>query len=829
MDFQYVNSLIQLDDEGTNGEIRYAISNTWLNSLTTSITNNPIDNTDISEPFEFQDRSKVWILMSTVEKNVDAVFVSEKVWKTLEDHFKNKLSTPIHVKRIGAGVNHRWVPAIPICITDEMKIVYGLVFSDETANTVLERFEGSMGYDKDVCSLYYSNDGSTIKLDGNRSIFSIIPKQFCRIIVKSLRKNTGSNPLRGYAKHVSYHDTEANSQQNNDIFGSIESFPAETESESETDEPEPGAITMAQVGESQVLPLQLVEILSSKKGAGVVGLNNMGNTCFMNSGLQCLLSSPPLIEFFLSTSWRSMINKKNKDGTGGHVARGFGELIENAWSGKFRSIAPRDFKQAIQRFNPRFRGFAQEDSHELILSTLDGLLEDMNQNKKKTYVEVPELCKTRDEHARLYWEAHQSQIRHPIMADIQGQYYGSLKCTNCNGESHTFDPFMVLSLPIPSPKKVFRVVFVPRDGEPVEFGFVGSSDIVGSSLKRVIAEKLGINTSMFGLARMSQKRSYTYNYTSSYSSYSNRSPNRGKSSVEFKVIDSNERVEAARSYYSRPADSKLLAFETANSSTASPQHKVLAVHFGKRSRSSYGRTSYDKLSVAPVFISYTGQRDEINPATISDIIDPIIEIHGVDILGIKHVTGYNTDYFVAEIGSDSVSTLTTALTRDLNGVRKDNSVLESLGTKGISLRNCFEELSTPECLDTDETWKCPHCKQRVSPVKMTKLWSAPKMLTIQLKRFGANSSRYHRVDTDIDFPEVIDIAPFVEHPQQSTVYELYAVSLHHGSLGGGHYTAAVKHAVNRSWFYCDDSHVRSCDLNSVSGSAAYVLMYMRRE
>ncbi|KAK9668450.1 hypothetical protein RND81_13G061300 [Saponaria officinalis] len=451
-----------------------------------------------------------------------------------------------------------------------------------------------------------------------------------------------------------------------------------------------------------------------------------------------------------------------------------------------------------------------------------------------------------EEYADECWKNHKARNDSIIVDTCQGQYKSTLVCPVCDNISITFDPFMYLTLPLPSMvNRTMTVTVLHGDGSrlPMPYTVSVSKNGFCRDLTQALCTECCLrHDESLLLAEVYDHKIYRFLESPLESLFSIKDD---EHIVAYRIPKERTGLKRLEIVHRSP-DKKLLGsplvsylleecvtvsdIGIAIKSVLAPFKKAHVssrdIHCEKGSSSGSdlcdesengfldNAAGHNFASEFPLRLTVVDERSSNGEAIDDDYVknSPFMRI--------------TLNWTDEELDLYDVSDL-----EDLPEVCKSGFTAKKTRQEAISLFSCLDAFLKEEPLGLDDMWYCPHCKEHRQASKKLDLWRLPEILVIHLKRFSYSRYLKNKLDTFVTFPiQNLDLGKYVKSKEASNIpcmYELYAISNHYGGLGGGHYTAYAKLIDEDRWYHFDDSHVSSVNETDIRTAAAYVLFYRR--
>lgn len=177
----------------------------------------------------------------------------------------------------------------------------------------------------------------------------------------------------------------------------------------------------------------------------VVGLRNLGNTCFMNAVLQSLSNIQQFYYYFTQlpalndnhskNGKRSYFTRRFKGGDDILMAEELRKTLISLRQASKGAISPESLFTVIWKVVPRYRGYQQQDAHEFLRYMLDRL-----------HTELLNILPFSAASSSFIGSKGKSSI---VTTIFGGVLQNEVNCLFCGTESKKHDPFLDLSLDIP--------------------------------------------------------------------------------------------------------------------------------------------------------------------------------------------------------------------------------------------------------------------------------------------------------------------------------------------------------------------------------------------
>ena len=196
------------------------------------------------------------------------------------------------------------------------------------------------------------------------------------------------------------------------------------------------------------------DINKNRKEPILIGLNNIGATCYMNASLQCLSNTKKLTEYFL--------NHYKKD-SNKIMSNEYYEVLQNLWNkeNNNKSYSPNSFKDILGKENPLFAGIAANDSKDLINFLIERFHQELNIVNSENNINNnnPNENQPDQTNEQLILKLFIDEFKQKFNSPISNLMYGILEtksqCQGCNIIKFNFQVYSFLEFPLQEINKFF--------------------------------------------------------------------------------------------------------------------------------------------------------------------------------------------------------------------------------------------------------------------------------------------------------------------------------------------------------------------------------------
>ncbi|XP_041319950.1 ubiquitin carboxyl-terminal hydrolase 16 isoform X4 [Pyrgilauda ruficollis] len=624
----------------------------------------------------------------------------------------------------------------------------------------------------------------------------------------------------------------------------------------------------------------------------VKGLSNLGNTCFFNAVMQNLSQTPVLRELLkeakipgttikIESPELCMEPQLIKLDHPGPLTLAMHHFVTEMQETKKGVVTPKELFAQVCKKAIRFKGYQQQDSHELLRYLLDGMrAEEIQQISVGMLKALSDSNKQNEEELKKKIKEYEKKkgIQSFVDRIFGGELTSTIMCEECRTVSLVHESFLDLSLPILDVQKgkIAKRENIKKNKEKEsedeedkindhylkqKYEPRGTSKHLQKKTKKQAKKKAKIQRRQEKL--QGKVLHLTDLCTTEQPEIDAKYNQESETEMSCETLDKKQEEESSNDCKDHCLTQKDLSIQ-GNSTEIQSRHE----NGGKPEQEWEENESLVDLST-------------------EGLDSPMKFVNGLDNLSLKEEDEDNEDEedLATDFSKLYVGASDTSILESLQPVLKTCEVStddpemafctlanrEELNPEEDSIHHCLYQFTRNETLNETNKLLCDVCTQRrcgpknnisekknvyTNAKKQMLISLAPPILTLHLKRFQQAGFNLQKVNRHIKFPEVIDLAPFctakcknVAEGNTKVLYSLYGVVEHSGTMRSGHYTAYVKmramnnhlsdlvlrgksqasetEPVKGQWFHISDTHVQPVSVSKVLGSQAYLLFYER--